>query len=78
MLDDIDKRQKELDARMERHSLYLVHEVLPQIERVERSLRDVWISDSRFKELGEAVAMIAQLVYENRTGKPIDSHVLPD
>jgi hypothetical protein len=64
-------------ARLESHSKYVIHEILPRLDHLAKQMEQLWMSDNQFKELEEAVADLAHSVYESRTEKRIDSRRRP-
>jgi len=74
-LEDIQKTLTLITDRLENHSHFVIKDILPQLEVLQRQVAKLWISEDRFTELERAVADIAGVVYQRRTGKPADSRV---
>lgn len=66
-----------MNKRLDAHSLYIINEVMPAIEKARAELARIWVSNDRFTELERAVADIAMVVYDRKSRKRADSRVRP-
>lgn len=72
-LQRIEESVKAVERRMNGHSSYVVND-MPLLAGLRRDVERLWVSDHRFKELEEAVAVLAAAKYKRSTWHPAVRH----
>jgi hypothetical protein len=69
-----------LEGRLRSHGNYVMHDILPLLDRIREDMDALWISNDRFTELERAVADMALTLYgreQVRRRTPADSRLRP-
>jgi len=76
-LQDIRTTFQEIEKKLHNHSMLYLNEIKPALDKLQKDMEALWVSNDRFTELERAVADIALVVYDRPSRSRADSRIRP-